>query len=363
MRRAPATSSTPRPPGGRRRARRPAGGGPAARPRPRAVSHWALLHRGRPRAPLEARWPRTSRACCRAGLGPRSAVGVTVRLPRARALRRPPRALVERFRRRGDRAVPRGARGRAGRVGDLYRAASASTRSSRRTRSGGPSTRHPGGTVLDAGLVERLAQLLRTDDAALQELLGRPCPGRARTATKEPAGDRPSGIRSQAPVEGASSTTSAARSSGHTSSSGPFSAEVRSCSGPRPGRPRCCSPRRARRRSRCAPCCWTSSRATRSSSRRSPSRAPRWRSPGGRRILFCDIEPETLGSTPARRRAARRLGARGGARPLRRRRLRRRRSARCSGTARTCRSSRTTPTACSAASGGGRWAASAASRR
>ena len=85
----------------------------------------------------------------------------------------------------------------------------------------------------------------------------------------------------------------------------------------------------------------------------------------GARILFCDIEPETLGLDPqAPRRAARRLRARGRGRPLRRHRLRHgRASARCWPTVPTSRSSRTTPTASSAAGAASRSAASAGSPR
>ena len=85
----------------------------------------------------------------------------------------------------------------------------------------------------------------------------------------------------------------------------------------------------------------------------------------GRRILFCDIERETLGLDPAHLAdAARRLGARCRADPLRGHRLRHRRASRgVDRPAATSRSSRTTRTACSVATAVARSGASAASRR
>ena len=54
----------------------------------RAVSHWAFSSdEGLETRPLETAWPRTSRT---AAVGPRAHLGVAVRLPRARAVRRPP---------------------------------------------------------------------------------------------------------------------------------------------------------------------------------------------------------------------------------------------------------------------------------
>ena len=90
-----------------------------------------------------------------------------------------------------------------------------------------------------------------------------------------------------------------------------------------------------------------------------------WRSPG-RAPGSCSAtsSPRRSASTRAPRRAARRLGAGGRGRPLRRHRLRRRRaSARCWRTGPTWRWSRTTPTASSAAGAASRSAASAGSPR
>ena len=176
-RRAPATSSTPRPPSGRAAdARRPAGPGPAARPVQRAVSHWRFSSdQGLETRPLET-------ALDREPGGPlpwdpeRTSVSPFAYLERGRYVDHL-RRWLERF---GDAvtvsfleelvAEPQ-------RVGDLYRCPGRRRRRSRRPARAAGQPEHPrpapaSTPVWSSGCATTSAR----SDAALEDLLGRALP-------------------------------------------------------------------------------------------------------------------------------------------------------------------------------------------